>query len=36
MGPLLPQPITIFKDRKNINKLIKEIENTTANNVYKK
>lgn len=31
MGPLLPQPITIFKDRKNIIKLINEIENTTAN-----
>ena len=31
MGPIFPQPITIFKDRKNIKKVINEIENTTAN-----
>jgi hypothetical protein len=30
MGPILPQPITIFKDRKNSIKLIQEIKNTTA------
>lgn len=36
MGPFLPQPITIFKDRKNIKKIINEIKNTTANTQYNK